>query len=629
MASQTNIGTSPDGRFLAAQVHQMWCIADQTTGAIVPLPPPTFARVADGADDAEEDAEGDDDGADGGAAESPAAGSKPSKKARHAQDKPGSGKGQRSHDGPKPVRVLAFHPTAPWMVVNTEEKYLHLYHGDASYANAPAAAASASAATAPPAYWKHILTVVIPRKVQAAVFKTGFGRSSTYMSPQGGSELQIPQLIVADKTGDIFVLSGVDLATQTMELGHLANITHMQFYFGPHAAAITSADASSSCGSSAGSSVSKKYLLTSDSDGKIRVSNFPNYFDIQSFCLGHQAFVSSFAVMPLTHPLIVSGGLGSEIILWNLNTGAELGRFDLAAHKAGETKAPDAAASSAAASSSPASSSAVVSSNVAESAAASCYISSVQLLHSTDGVHRVAVAVYPWPSLFFLSYTPATHKHFRVDDVLALPSTPMCFHVTSPSPSAAHAGQAQHWHPKLFVIDQSLEFHAYTTTAASGSGSWELAKDPASTSLLSSLSGVFAEARACLGETLITPENAGDFIGAGTVQPKHAAQTDEQRARAEAAAASGNSGRYISPFSSLHSGHLQRLNLLNPGGFAFRRFFDKIQRDRYVSGKKQEAAQRQAENRRTRTQNKKDNARKKKEEAEAAAAGEEDDMQEQ
>ena len=116
-----------------------------STGASVSLPAPVFSRVADG----EGEGEGDDgeDGAEEDGADDGDASSKPAAK-KSKQDKSGSasaaataaaaaGKGQRSHEGPKPVRVLAFHPDAaqPWLILNTEEKYMHVYHRHDSYPN--------------------------------------------------------------------------------------------------------------------------------------------------------------------------------------------------------------------------------------------------------------------------------------------------------------------------------------------------------------------------------------------------------------------------------------------------------------------------------------------------------------
>lgn len=194
----------------------------------------------------------------------------------------------------------------------------------------------------------------------------------------------------------------------------------------------------------------------------------------------------------------------------------------------------------------------------------------------------------------------------------------MCMELVAVSGAAAT--------PRLMMIDQQLEVHVQRLGAQCGkwkdaSATGDAAAQAAVKAAIASFASAFAPARATLSDTLITEENAGEFIGAGTGQPKNEAATPEQEARAAAAAAAGNTGRYISPFSSLHSNHLQRLGLLSASGFAFRRFFDKLQRDRYVSGKRAEAAQRKEANKRQKVANKAANQRKKKEEEEAAEAG--------
>lgn len=107
-----------------------------STGALVSLPAAVFARVAEGEGDADDDEET--EGADQQEGEQAEGGEDAAKPAAAKQAKAASsgGKGgQRSHEGPKPVRVLAFHPdpATPWLLFNTEEKYLHLYHMHSSY----------------------------------------------------------------------------------------------------------------------------------------------------------------------------------------------------------------------------------------------------------------------------------------------------------------------------------------------------------------------------------------------------------------------------------------------------------------------------------------------------------------
>lgn len=227
-------------------------------------------------------------------------------------------------------------------------------------------------------------------------------------------------------------------------------------------------------------------------------------------------------------------------------------------------------------------------------------------------------SIFSWSLIFHLTYTPSSSHHFTVTSVHSTAATPMCMELVPASSAAAT--------PRLMFIDQQLEVHVQRLGSQCGkwkdaSATGDAAAQAAVKAAIGSFATAFASARASLADTLITEQNAGEFIGAGTGQAKNEPMTAEQEARAAAAAAAGNIGRYISPFSSLHSNHLQRLGMLSASGFAFRRFFDKLQRDRYVSGRRADAIQRKEASKRQKVANKAANQRKKKEEEEAAEAG--------
>ncbi|KLU82070.1 hypothetical protein MAPG_01147 [Magnaporthiopsis poae ATCC 64411] len=77
----------------------------------------------------------------------------------------------------------------------------------------------------------------------------------------------------------------------------------------------------------------KPYILTADRDEHIRISRgIPQAHVIETFCLGHQEFVSELCV-PASHPqLLVSGGGDPDLFVWNWLQGKLLSRAGLLEH---------------------------------------------------------------------------------------------------------------------------------------------------------------------------------------------------------------------------------------------------------------------------------------------------------
>ena len=110
-------------------------------------------------------------------------------------------------------------------------------------------------------------------------------------------------LLVADKSGDVLMF---DLSstrdTPTCLLGHLSMLLDIIM---------------SPCG---------KYVITCDRDEKIRVSRFPNAYNIHSFCLGHTDFVTSLAILNHTGEHVLLSGSGDGTIrIWKYLEGEEVG----------------------------------------------------------------------------------------------------------------------------------------------------------------------------------------------------------------------------------------------------------------------------------------------------------------
>jgi len=607
MSSACHIAISPDGRFVAAHVHQHVAVIERSTGRRLSLPPPQFTRPANSNDadtDAdEEDEDEEEQGEEGEQEQEQEGGAR--KKAKvdtnqaasasasaSQQQQPNAGPGQRSHSGPRPMHVLQFHPSGKWLMHDTDDKFLHLYHIDNTYAETSAVGSSSSsnqaadASAAAPVPFKHVCTVTISRKVQSAAFHTTTSPSSLHTLPlssklaahrppmpgpdedvgpipqPGRTPLQLPDLIVADKVGDVFWMHGQDLKQQDMIFGHLALMTNL-------AQCIVPAPVG-------GAGAAKQYVLSADSDGKIRVSNSPNYFDIQAFCLGQPAFMSTFVVPPVfqpsARPLVVGGGLGSVLRVWNIQEGnAPIETIDLRRSSSSSQKG--------------ASGQGKDQSTAADTEAdQDCYISDISMAKTREpGVYELAVTVYPWSQIFLLRFCPASTPSLQLLSSHDAPSsqTPMCI-CLEPAALAEHSDNNNM--RRIWSIDERLHVHA---TWMDVTGNSEGQVDSIVKDAVSSLDRVFLPAQDERDETLISDTSVSGSGGAAT-----AASLPSTASSQPASISTTSSGRYISPFSSLHSNHLARLTLLSVGGFCFRRYFDKLTRDRFIAQKKAESAER-------------------------------------
>ncbi|XP_028249261.1 tRNA (guanine-N(7)-)-methyltransferase non-catalytic subunit wdr4 [Parambassis ranga] len=114
------------------------------------------------------------------------------------------------------------------------------------------------------------------------------------------------ELLVADKSGDVYSFSVVEPQKEgELKMGHLSMLL----------AVTVSPD--------------NKYIITADRDEKIRVSHLRSPYNIKSFCLGHQQFVSALQIPP-SHPhWLLSGSGDGTVKLWEYKSGCMLQSWDL------------------------------------------------------------------------------------------------------------------------------------------------------------------------------------------------------------------------------------------------------------------------------------------------------------
>ncbi|CAG8557145.1 11835_t:CDS:10 [Ambispora leptoticha] len=119
------------------------------------------------------------------------------------------------------------------------------------------------------------------------------------------------KIIAADKFGDVYRSFPIDLLENNVKgssqllLGHVSMVTDM---------ALTPTN---------------KYIITCDRDEHIRVSRYPNSYNIESFCLGHTHFVSKLHIIPWAADFLISGGGDDFVALWDYVHGTLLQTLDI------------------------------------------------------------------------------------------------------------------------------------------------------------------------------------------------------------------------------------------------------------------------------------------------------------
>ncbi|XP_076635680.1 tRNA (guanine-N(7)-)-methyltransferase non-catalytic subunit wuho [Colletes latitarsis] len=107
-------------------------------------------------------------------------------------------------------------------------------------------------------------------------------------------------IVVADKAGDAYLFSSSRSDRGILLLGHLSMMLDVLV------------------------TENEKYIITTDRDEKIRVSMFPNSYNIVSYCLGHTKFVTNILELPHDKTVLVSCGGDGVFVLWDYKIGKEL-----------------------------------------------------------------------------------------------------------------------------------------------------------------------------------------------------------------------------------------------------------------------------------------------------------------
>lgn len=67
-----------------------------------------------------------------------------------------------------------------------------------------------------------------------------------------------------------------------------------------------------------------KFIISSDRDEKIRISHYPNCYNIHNFCLGHEDFVTNIEFLPKNDNYLMSGSGDGTIRIWDYLNGKEM-----------------------------------------------------------------------------------------------------------------------------------------------------------------------------------------------------------------------------------------------------------------------------------------------------------------
>ncbi|XP_064635258.1 tRNA (guanine-N(7)-)-methyltransferase non-catalytic subunit WDR4-like [Lineus longissimus] len=178
-------------------------------------------------------------------------------------------KGCTPTEGTYAIQTMSFSKSGDWFATCNDRKQLMLWRTNGAL------------------NWSKVST----RAMQRRVNKVTFTHSNN-------------AILVADKAGDVYSYP-VDRPTECGKLlmGHLSMLLDI---------AITPND---------------ELIITCDRDEKIRVSHYPNAYNIHAYCLGHSEFVSQI-VLTGERDTLVSGSGDGTLRLWDYSKGKQLAITD-------------------------------------------------------------------------------------------------------------------------------------------------------------------------------------------------------------------------------------------------------------------------------------------------------------
>ncbi|XP_004925220.1 tRNA (guanine-N(7)-)-methyltransferase non-catalytic subunit wuho [Bombyx mori] len=116
--------------------------------------------------------------------------------------------------------------------------------------------------------------------------------------PRSASKIRFTQnnkhILVADKSGDALLYNLEDEGKSGIKLlGHLSILLDIL------------------------QTIDEKYIITCDRDEKIRISCYPNTYNIETYCLGHKEFVKNIEILPNNYNYLISTSGDGTVKLWD------------------------------------------------------------------------------------------------------------------------------------------------------------------------------------------------------------------------------------------------------------------------------------------------------------------------